>query len=311
MIEPREGSGVLRAAPVLAVAALGISSGAVLVRLAESPAAVTAFWRLAISAGLLAPLALLNGEWKEWKTLGARDVLLLAASGICLAIHFLAWFRSLDFTSVASSTVLVSAHPLFVGVLSARMLGERPSPNEWAGISLAVAGAFVVGWGDFRAGSDPLRGDLLAASAAGFAALYFIVGRHLRGRLGLLAYVVPVYGVAAAACLVYSASLDLPIVGWPASTWGALIGLAVGPTLIGHTGFNWALRHVRAYVVAVVQLFEPLGATLLALLILGRAELPGWSTLAGGGAILAGVWISIRARLSAVDATDAFQSGEV
>ena len=75
MIEPREGSGVLRAAPVLAVAALGISSGAVLVRLAESPAAVTAFWRLAISAGLLAPLALLNGEWKEWKTLGARDVL--------------------------------------------------------------------------------------------------------------------------------------------------------------------------------------------------------------------------------------------
>ncbi len=311
MTKPRERGGVLRVAPVLVVAALGISSGAVLVRLAESPAAVTAFWRLAISAGLLAPLALLNGEWREWKTLEARDSLLLFVSGLCLAIHFLAWFRSLDFTSVASSTVLVSAHPLFVGFLSARMLGERPSRDEWGGISLAVAGAFAVGWGDFRVGSDPVRGDLLAASAAGFAALYFIVGRQLRSRLGLLAYVVPVYAVAASVCLLYSVSRDLQLVGWPASTWWPLIGLAVGPTLIGHTGFNWALRHVRAYVVAVVQLFEPLGATLLALLVFGRAELPGWSTLAGGSAILAGVWLSIRSRLSTAEAGSAVHSGEV
>jgi len=291
--------GVLRAAPVLAIAALGASSGAVLVRLAESPAAVTAFWRLAFSVACLVPILLYRGDWREWKSLGRRETSLLAISGLCLALHFLTWFRSLDFTSVASSTVLVSTHPLFVGLLSARLLGERPTRREWIGLSLAVAGALVIGWGDFRAGPDPLRGDLLALSAAVFGSLYFIAGRRLRRRLGLLPYVVPVYSVAALTCLLVGRSADLQFAGWSSGTWWALVGLAIGPTLLGHTGFNWALRHVRAYVVSVILLFEPLGATLLAILVLGRVELPGWNTFVGGAAILAGVWISLRARLLA------------
>ena len=259
-----ERSGILRAAPVLVLAALGSSSGAVLVRLAESPAAVTAFWRLAFSVACLVPVLLYRGDWREWKSLGMRETSLLAVSGLCLALHFLTWFRSLDFTSVASST---------------------------------VAGALAIGWGDFRAGPDPLRGDLLAILAAAFAALYFVAGRRLRGRLGLLPYVVPVYSIAALTCLLYGRSANLQFAGWPAGTWWALVGLAVGPTLLGHTGFNWALRHVRAYVVSAILLFEPLGATFLAILVLGRAELPGLNTFVGGTAILAGVWISIRSRL--------------
>jgi drug/metabolite transporter (DMT)-like permease len=312
MTEQEARGGVLRAAPVLAIAALSTSSGAVLVRLADSPAAVTAFWRLGLSVAVLIPVLLYRGGWREWKALGTRESLLLVFSGLCLALHFLTWFRSLDFTSVASSTVLVSTHPLFVGLLSARLLGESPTRREWLGLSLAVAGALAVGWGDFRAGPDPFRGDLLAVAAAAFAALYFIAGRRLRGRLGLLPYVVPVYSIAAVTCLLYGKGADLPFTGWSTGTWWALVGLAVGPTLLGHTGFNWALRHVRAYVVSVILLFEPLGATLLAILVIGRAELPGSNTLIGGTAILAGVWISIRARFTAPDTSGAthVQGGE-
>jgi drug/metabolite transporter (DMT)-like permease len=162
-----------------------------------------------------------------------------------------------------------------------------------------VVGALVIGWGDFRAGSDPLLGDLLALLAAGLAALYFVIGRKLRSTLDLLPYVVPVYAIAALVCLLWAIAGEMPIVDWPAGTWWALVGLAVGPTLLGHTGFNWALRHVRAYVVSVILLFEPLGATILAVLVLGRGEIPGWNTLVGGAAILAGVWMSIRARSAA------------
>ncbi|MEJ2482847.1 MAG: asparaginase, partial [Gemmatimonadota bacterium] len=128
--------------------------------------------------------------------------------------------------------------------------------------------------------------------AAGLGALYFVIGRKLRATLDLLAYVVPVYAMAAAVCFFWAGMADLRITGWPAGTWWALAGLAIGPTLLGHTGFNWALRHVRAYVVSVIFLFEPLGATLLAVLVLGRTEIPGWNTLLGGAAILTGVWLS-------------------
>ena len=309
MNAPATRSDFLRAAPVLAIAALGTSSGAVLVRLAESPAPVTAFWRLALSVLALTPMLLLGGRWRAWLSLGRGEWLLLLVSGLCLAAHFLAWFRSLDFTSVASSTVLVSSHPLFVGLLSALLLGESPTRREWWGLCLAVAGALLIGWGDFRAGTDPLLGDLLALLAAGLGALYFVIGRKLRATLDLLPYVVPVYAVAAFVCLTWAGLEEMRIMGWPAGTWWALAGLAIGPTLLGHTGFNWALRHVRAYVVSVVLLFEPLGATILAVLVLGRAEIPGWNTLLGGAAILTGVWLSIRAR-SAAEAAPRFAAAE-
>ena len=310
MIGSSNRSGALRAAPVLVLAVLGTSSGAVLVRLAESPAPVTAFWRLAFSVLALAPFLVIGRGWRAWRSLGRRQLGLLALAGLCLAAHFLSWFRSLDFTSVASSTVLVSAHPLFVGLLSARLLGESPNREEWIGLSLAVAGALVIGWGDFLSGPDPLLGDFLALLAAALGAAYFVIGRKLRGTLDLLPYVVPVYGIAALVCLARASAGGMQITGWPAATWWALAGLAVGPTLLGHTGLNWALRHVRAYVVSVVLLFEPLGATLLAVMVLGRGEIPGWNTLFGGAAILTGVWLSIRARQPAEEpAAPAVHSG--
>ncbi len=292
-------SGLVRAAPVLALAALGTSSGAVLVRLAEAPAAVTAFWRLALSVLLLLPALRATRGWREWAGLARRDVALLGLAGVCLAFHFIAWFRSLAFTSVASSTVLVSVHPLFVGALSALWLREPPSRVEWTGIGIAVLGAACIGWGDVRGGPDPLRGDLLALLAAGLGALYFAVGRRLRGRLGIWSYAVPVYGSAAVACAVVALADGAPLAGWPPGTWAAFAGLALGPMLLGHTGFNWALRHVRAYVVSLVQLLEPIGATILAVLVLGRHEVPGWNVWLGGALILVGVWLPLRARLRA------------
>ncbi|MDT8435229.1 MAG: DMT family transporter [Gemmatimonadota bacterium] len=288
-----------RAAPVLLLASLGTSSGAVLVRLAAAPAPVTAFWRLGLAIVALLPVLVLTGGWREWRRLPRRDVGLLAVAGAGLALHLIAWFRSLEYTSVASSTVLVSTTPIFVGALSAWWLRESPDRAEWVGLLLAVAGAACIGWGDLGGGRDPLLGDLLAVSAAVLGAIYFVLGRRLRAGLGIWAYAVPVYAAAAAVCAGAAVAAGDPFGGWPAGTWVAFAGLALGPTLLGHTGFNWALRHVRAYVVGVVQLLEPLGATLLAILVLGGKEVPAVTTLVGGAGILGGVWLSVRARARA------------
>ncbi len=291
---PREG--IRRAAPALALGLFGVSWAAVLVRLAAAPAPSVAAWRLIFSVGLLLPPLWLSGEWRQLRRLDAADWGWLALGGVFLGSHLTVWFLSLELTSVASSTVLVTSHPLFVGLLSALWLREPPGRREWLGIGLAVAGAVAVGWGDFRSGPDPLTGDLLALAGAVLMALYFTVGRRLRARLGVWSYVVPVYAVAAAVSAGFAAAAGLPMAGWDAPTWGWLVALAVGPMLMGHTSFNWALEHVRAYVVSVVVLLEPLGATLLAMLVLGRDEVPGWHVVAGGAAVLVGVWVSLRAR---------------
>lgn len=285
-----------KALPGLALGLFGVSWAAVLVRLAEAPAASVAFWRLVFSLLVVAPFLIAEKGWRDLEALTPRESGLLVLSGIALGLHLSTWFLSLEFTSVASSTVLVTTHPIFVGLVSAVWLGERPGRREWIGIVTAVAGAMLVGWGDLAGGRSPLLGDALALTAAVLAALYFALGRRLRPKLGLWGYVAPVYGVAAVVCALLVQGTGAPWAGFPSGTWIVLAALALGPMLLGHTSFNWALRHVRAYVVSLVQLLEPVGATLLAMLILGTAETPGTGTLLGGVVVLTGVWVSLRAR---------------
>lgn len=289
-------AGVRRALPALALGLFGVSWSAVLVRLADAPAASVVFWRLLISVLLVLPVLAASGQTTELRRLRGRDWAWVTASGAFLAAHLIAWFLSLEHTSVASSTVLVTVHPLFVGLLSAAWLGEAPDRSEWAGIGLAIGGAAVVGWGDLGGGPQPILGDALALAGAALAALYFVVGRRLRPRLGLWSYVVPVYAVAAVLTGLFLWVRGQPVLGWSPATWACFAGLAIGPMLMGHTSFNWALEHVRAYVVSVVLLLEPIGATLLAVAILGSEEVPGSTTVAGGTAVLLGVWLSLRAR---------------
>lgn len=288
--------GLLRASPVLALALFGVSWSAVLVRLAAAPAASVAFWRLVLSVLILLPLYAHGRSWREYRGLSPREWCWMAGAAAALSLHFVLWFLSLEYTSVASSTVLVSTHPLFVGLLSARWLREPPGRREWVGTVVGVAGAALIGWGDLSAGRAPVLGDALALAAAVAGAAYFVAGRRLRPRLGLWSYVGPVYALAAALTAGAMLPVGAEFAGWGWGTWGALLGLAVGPMLLGHTGFNWALEHVRAYVVSLVMLLEPVGATLLAVWVLGSKEVPGVHTFVGGALTLVGVGYSLRVR---------------
>lgn len=300
----------LRAAPILALGLAGVSVSAVLVRLADAPVSAIAFWRLTLSLLLVLPLLGLSGQWREVASLGPAEWRWVGLSGAALALHFVTWFLSLEYTSVASSTVLVTAHPLYVGLLSTFWLREPPSRVEWWAILVATTGAVWIGWGDFRLSDEALLGDLLATLAALFAALYFIAGRRLRLRLGLWSYVAPVYLLAAILTGASMGVRGVPAGGYPPATWLLFAGMAIGPMLLGHTSFNWALRHVRAYVVSLVALLEPVGATMLAVLVLGGAERPSVNTVTGGLAILVGMALLVREQaLRSARANPTEQSG--
>ena len=139
-----------------------------------------------------------------------------------------------------------------------------------------------------------LEGDALAVFGAVAVALYLLAGRRLRQKLDVWPYVSLVYGVCFASLLAVSLAQGATLGGQPPRELALFAAMAIGPTILGHTAYNWALRHVRAYVVSVTVLGEPVGATLLAALIPSIAELPGALTLAGGGVILAGILLTVR-----------------
>lgn len=279
-------------APSLAllVAVFAISWAGPLVRLATASALVISAWRLVFSVGMVGAVLAGRGSLLQGVRLEARDGALAVLSGLFLAGHFWAWIASVKLTTVASSVVLVSTHPFWIAGLSVVFLGERPTRREWVGIAVAVAGSVVIGRGDFAVGGTALLGDLLALGAALLVAGYYTIGRRLRQRLDLWGYVGLVYGVAAVA-LVGAVFLtpELPLTGYPPGDWLVFLALAAGPMMLGHTGVNYAIRYMPAYVANLAILGEAVGATIIAWLLPGIREVPPVQTLVGGALILVGI----------------------
>jgi drug/metabolite transporter (DMT)-like permease len=281
---------------VLALSLLGISVAGPLVRLSTAHPLVIAVWRLAFSLALIAVVLGTTGGWRQWRTLDRRGVAVAVGAGAMLALHFWSWNSSIGLTTVAASVVLVNLQPAFVAAISAVWLREPPNARQVVGIVVAMIGAFVVAAQDLgvapAAGRRALLGDALAVIGAVTAALYYSAGRRLRSTLDLWPYVGLVYGACLVTLLALAAVLRLPLLPQPPRELAIFAALALGPMMLGHTGMNWALKYLPAYVVNLTVLGEPVGATLLAALIPGIGEVPTAWTVAGGALILIGVVVT-------------------
>jgi drug/metabolite transporter (DMT)-like permease len=277
---------------VLIVAVSAMSWAGPLVKLATAPAAVISAWRLVFSVAFIALALALRRTSRAAFQLDRKEWLLATAAGIFLALHFWTWIASLRYTTVASSVVLVSMQPIFVATMSATLLHERATRRQWVGILIACAGAAVIGFSD--AGSDAARsvlvGDALALAGALFVSGYYVIGRGLRQRLDLWVYIAIVYGIAAIVLLVI-AGLDpnSDLTGYPPRDWWIFAALAAGPMMLGHTGVNYALRYIPAYVANIAIMGEPVGATIIAWSLPALREVPTAGMLLGGLLILGGI----------------------
>jgi drug/metabolite transporter (DMT)-like permease len=282
----------------LIVGIVAASLASILIRLAQgagmAPLAIAA-WRLIFASAILIPYAWLRRR-DELRDLSGAEWRLMAVAGLLLGLHFATWITSLRYTSVASAVVLVSMGPLFVAIGSWLIWRERPGGSMVVGITIALVGTIIIAFGDFSQGDDVLMGDLLALAGAVFIAGYLMAGRRIRNRRSLTTYVAVVYGMAMVTQLILVLIARQSLFGYSAEAYGWSLALAIGPQIIGHSAFNWALGYLTATFVSIVTLAEPIGSSVLAYVILGEAVTR--STFAGGVLVLLGIYIASRAELN-------------
>lgn len=274
---------------VLLIGIMGVSTGSIFARLADAPALVIAAYRVGLAALILIPAA----GWKardELRSLSYQDVKLAILAGLFLALHFATWISSLDYTAIANSVVLVNTIPLWVGLLTPLFSSDSIKAATIISITLSVIGGAVIGFGDFAAGGNALWGDLLAVAGAVCAAIYLLLGRNLRRKLSLLAYVTVCYGSAAAILWIAVLFLNLPITGYSRQTVAAFWAMALVSQIVGHSSYNWALKWFSTALVAVALLGEPIGSTILAYLIFNEGLT--WLKFVGGVLILSAIYIA-------------------
>ncbi|SYZ72965.1 conserved membrane hypothetical protein [Candidatus Zixiibacteriota bacterium] len=286
----------------LFVATFAVSWASILIKLADAPPLPVAFYRMAIASALLAIPALPRAR-KSMAILTTRQKYLLFASGIVLGLHFAFWVTSLFYTTISNSTILVATQPIFVLMMEALLLKDRIASRSVLGMVVALAGMILISRGDFNLGRQYVLGDLMALVGAICAGIYLFIGRHLRAHIDNLGYILPVYSTAAATLLAISLLYGENLTSYPAKSWIFFLLLAIIPTVLGHSLYNWLLKYVSAHKVATTILGEPIGATILAIFFFH--QIPGWWTVTGGVLILFGIFIVLHQGIgSAPSSTD-------
>lgn len=268
------------------IGVFSVALSAIFVKMTSADSGVTAFYRMLFSILIMSPVFFMKYT-QEIKKLSKRDWAFTSIAGIFLAFHFILWFESLNYTSVASSTVLVTLQPLFAFAGTYFFFKEKLSIKTLVSGLIAVLGSVLIGYGDFKISGSALYGDILALIACALITGYLLFGQDVRQRLSLITYTFVVYSFSTITLFFYIIAKGESFGPYPASEWMWFLLLAIIPNLLGHTLFNWSLKWVSTNVISIAILFEPVGAAILAYFILG--ELLSSSQIIGGTVVLCGI----------------------
>ncbi|MEA2053708.1 MAG: DMT family transporter [Candidatus Thermoplasmatota archaeon] len=279
----------------LSISVISVSFAAIFIVSANAQPLAIAFYRLLFTTLLISPLILLNKKYrKEIVTLHRSQIITMVGIGIILAAHFAFWISSLAKTSVASSVILVTAHPIMVTPLAYLLFKEKPSIVNTAGILLSISGAIILLLGNYGIQSSTLEGNLLAILGGAAAGLYILGGRKMRKSVSTICYAFVVYAIASITLLIMCLLFDSPVYGVGMRDYVIILLMALVSGIFGHTMYNWSLKYVRAAFASVSLLGEPLCSSLLAFVLPWIGQVPTFYTILGGSFILIGIYLASR-----------------
>ncbi|AIQ24230.1 DMT family transporter [Paenibacillus sp. FSL H7-0737] len=290
---------------LMLIGIVAISFSAIFIKWSAAPASIQGMYRLLFTSLLMLPFA------KPYSgaafALRKKDWIMLVLSGTMLALHFLLWMGSLKYTSVASSTMIMALEPVFIMLGVYFLYKEKTAVSAILGLSIAIGGVVFIGWGDIGISADNLKGDLLSVGGTVAVAVHMLIGQKLVVRMPSYLYSLIVFLSAAGVFAIYNLFMGISFFNYPANEWGIFLLLAVVPTVFGHILFNWLLQYVSATTVSMNILGEPVGASILAYLLLGeQLTALQW---AGGLLVMFGLGVYLYAgRKKTIQVADAIQN---
>ncbi|WP_188114710.1 DMT family transporter [Paenibacillus sp. B2(2019)] len=253
---------------LMLIGIVAISFSAIFIKWSAAPASIQGMYRLLFTSLLMLPFA--RPYSGAAFALRKKDWIMLVLSGTMLALHFLLWMGSLKYTSVASSTMIMALEPVFIMLGVYFLYKEKTAVSAILGLSIAIGGVVFIGWGDIGISADNLKGDLLSVGGTVAVAVHMLIGQKLVVRMPSYLYSLIVFLSAAGVFAIYNLIMGISFFNYPANEWGIFLLLAVVPTVFGHILFNWLLQYVSATTVSMNILGEPVGASILAYLLLGE-----------------------------------------
>lgn len=270
----------------LTISIIVISFAAIFVKWSNAPSTILSMYRMYLACLLLLPVAWVKRA--EFAKISKKNWILLAFSGVFLGTHFALWFKSLELTTVASSTIILALQPIVALAGVFLVYKERTTLSTILIIGISFIGVVLVGWGDIGLSRSAIIGDLLSFLCVVAVVCYLLIGQNAVKKISHWIYSFCVFLFAGFSLMVFNLMAGVPMIGYPPREWGIFLLLAIFPT-IAHIIYNWLLNYVDSTTISMSILGEPVGATILAAILLGE-RVTVWQ-LVGGMLVLVGVFL--------------------
>lgn len=274
----------------LVVGMIAISFAPILVRYSDADVSVQGLYRMLFTVLLMLPFG--RKSLGAVKSVSAKDWLLLVLAGFFLALHFFLWMASLNYTSIASSTIILALEPVCVMIGAYFLFRDRIGKLSLAGMALAFVGTIFVSSGDMALSKEAFQGDLLSFFGMLAVVVNMLIAKQLMKRVPSFLYSLVVFATAAVCFAAYNVAADIPMTGYPPKEWLVFVLLAIVPTVFGHLIFNWLLQYLKPTTVSMTVLAEPVGSSILGMILF--SEMVGGPQLAGGALVIAGLLVYLR-----------------
>jgi len=277
---------------LLLIALFSVSSSSVIVRfLPALPAAVIAFWRMALASAIFGGYGLFRPRGK----LPTEHKKSIFFAGVFLGFHFACFFSSVKLTTIANATLLGTVAPIFTVFIEAVFLKRKVSIKVFFGILVAVFGIIIINWKELGLSGTNSTGNLLALAGSFFIAVVFILAEKIRQNTSTIIYCRTIYFYAACTLFLVSFSFGFPLFIFNTFDFTLLVFLAVIPTIFGHSLLSYLAKYTSPSTVASVPLGEPAIASCLAYFLFLEKTPP--LIFAGGCLILTGLYFILRGNI--------------
>lgn len=277
---------------LLTISIIAISFAAIFVKWSEAPSTVLSMYRMYFACILLLPIVWINRA--HFKKLTINEWMFLALSGACLGLHFALWFASLKLTTVASSTIILALQPIVALLGGFLFYKERVGLGTLVTIGVSCLGVAMIGWGDLGGHSrDAIIGDILSFLCVIAVVGYLLIGQNKVKHMSHWIYSFTVFFFAGFFLHIFNLTTSTSVTNYAPKEWGIFLLLAIFPT-IAHVIFNYLLAYVNSTTISMSVLGEPVGATILAAILLG--ERLTTLQLIGGLFVLCGVMVFLLRR---------------
>ncbi|MBD3421020.1 MAG: EamA family transporter [Chitinivibrionales bacterium] len=265
------------------------STAVILIKVSAVHPFVLAASRQLIAAAMLTPLCV--GELRSSPDISVAKLIKAAwLPGILLGLHFMSWIVAARMTLAANASLIVNMVPVVMPFIMIVLVEERLNAGEVVGTILATAGILALGVADFHISRQTFLGDALAFGSMLMFACYLGLARRSRKNLSLWVYVVPVYWAGGLFCLPF-ALMHIEM-SYTMAEIMIILGLAVLPTVLGHSILNYSMQKMRGQIVSILNLGQFIFAGIMGYFLLH--EIPQPVFYAASLCIVCGAFTAIR-----------------